>query len=209
MTDTFPIWQEAVHSHPKGLAIVDPEGTILFVNQIWAGLPTLYGLSPELSRPGMNLKQHIEDCAYDMNSFLYKLLTQLMDILNGSAPYYAAEFYTHAHEKKHCYLIEVSPLLSQENSSIKGVLLSYSDITVYKHTESQLEEALSHNRALHDLLPICAVCKKIKDEEEQWDSIENYLKNLIQAEFTHDICPDCIRLLYPQYSSILDPLDKP
>ncbi len=47
------------------------------------------------------------------------------------------------------------------------------------------------------LTPICASCKKINSEGEEWQNIEDYLYKHIGAEFTHDICPDCMEKLYP------------
>ncbi|WP_458125748.1 hypothetical protein [Paenibacillus sp. Z3-2] len=83
-------------------------------------------------------------------------------------------------------------------------LIAHVDITEQKKTERQLKKALSEVRTLRGLLPICAVCKQIKDEEEHWNSVESYLEKHTHAEFTHDICPECIRRLYPKYSNILD-----
>ncbi|WP_458462521.1 hypothetical protein [Paenibacillus sp.] len=83
-------------------------------------------------------------------------------------------------------------------------LIAHADITEQKKTERQLKKALSEVRTLRGLLPICAVCKQIKDEEEHWNSVESYLEKHTHAEFTHDICPECIRRLYPKYSNILD-----
>ncbi|WJH30842.1 hypothetical protein N6H13_09690 [Paenibacillus sp. CC-CFT742] len=83
-------------------------------------------------------------------------------------------------------------------------LISHTDITEQKRIEQQLKLALSEVRTLRGLLPICAVCKQIKDEQDIWNSVESYLERHTHAEFTHDICPDCIRRLYPKYSNILD-----
>jgi hypothetical protein len=59
------------------------------------------------------------------------------------------------------------------------------------HLISQLEEALSHLKTLSGLLPICAWCKKIRDDQGYWTQVETYLQSHTNAEFTHGICPDC------------------
>ncbi len=55
----------------------------------------------------------------------------------------------------------------------------------------QLEEALSHVKTLSGMLPICAACKKIRDDKGYWNHIEQYLKEHSDAELTHSLCPDC------------------
>jgi hypothetical protein len=52
-------------------------------------------------------------------------------------------------------------------------------------------------RLLEGFLPICANCKKIKTTEDQWEQIEEYITKHSLAQFSHSICPDCARLLYP------------
>jgi hypothetical protein len=52
-------------------------------------------------------------------------------------------------------------------------------------------------RTLSGLLPICASCKKIRDDQGYWTQIELYIRDHSQAEFSHGICPDCAERLYP------------
>src|SRR3970282_1483539 len=65
-------------------------------------------------------------------------------------------------------------------------------------TSRDLQSALDKVRTLQGLLPICANCKKIRDDTGYWNQIETYIKDRSQAEFTHGICPDCAQRLYPQ-----------
>lgn len=57
----------------------------------------------------------------------------------------------------------------------------------------QLSDALTHVKTLSGFLPICAACKKIRDDKGYWKQIELYLKEHSDAEFTHSICPDCAK----------------
>ena len=50
---------------------------------------------------------------------------------------------------------------------------------------------------LQGLIPICASCKKIRDDKGYWNRVEIYIEEHSEAEFTHDICPDCVKKLYP------------
>ncbi|GAB4547249.1 MAG: hypothetical protein Kow0063_41880 [Anaerolineae bacterium] len=53
---------------------------------------------------------------------------------------------------------------------------------------------------LSGLLPICASCKKIRDDEGYWHSVEVYIRDHSEADFSHGICPDCMQKLYPDYT---------
>ena len=52
-------------------------------------------------------------------------------------------------------------------------------------------------KKLSGLLPICASCKKIRDDKGYWNQIESYIHDHSEAEFSHGICPDCFKRLYP------------
>ena len=62
---------------------------------------------------------------------------------------------------------------------------------------ADLEKALGSIKALSGLLPICANCKKIRDDHGYYQQIEHYITEHSEAEFTHGICPDCAKELYP------------
>jgi sigma-B regulation protein RsbU (phosphoserine phosphatase) len=61
----------------------------------------------------------------------------------------------------------------------------------------ELQDALAQVKKLSGLLPICASCKKIRDDEGYWQQIEGYIRTHSEADFTHGICPDCAVKLYP------------
>jgi PAS domain S-box-containing protein len=61
----------------------------------------------------------------------------------------------------------------------------------------QLQEALGNVKTLSGLLPICAACKKIRDDKGYWSSVESYVQQHSDARFTHGFCPDCATRLYP------------
>lgn len=57
---------------------------------------------------------------------------------------------------------------------------------------AELQSALENVKLLSGLLPICAWCKKIRDDQGYWDAIEHYISQHSEAEFTHGICPECM-----------------
>jgi hypothetical protein len=78
------------------------------------------------------------------------------------------------------------------------------DVTDHKRAEEErekliheLQDALGKIKTLSGLLPICASCKKIRDDKGYWSQIEAYIGDHSEAEFTHSICPECMKKLYP------------
>lgn len=63
----------------------------------------------------------------------------------------------------------------------------------------ELEEALGNISTLRGMLPICAECKKIRDDKGYWNQIEVYIAEHTEADFSHGICPDCAKKLYGEY----------
>jgi hypothetical protein len=63
-----------------------------------------------------------------------------------------------------------------------------------------VEEAVAHIKRLRGLLPICASCKKIRDDRGYWSQMEIYISQHSEADFSHSICPDCMKTLYPEYA---------
>jgi hypothetical protein len=57
---------------------------------------------------------------------------------------------------------------------------------------SQLREALAEIKTLKGFIPICASCKKIRDDEGYWDQLEIYISKHTDAKFTHGLCPECV-----------------
>jgi len=62
--------------------------------------------------------------------------------------------------------------------------------------KKKLEKAVKEIKTLRGYIPICASCKKIRDDEGYWEQIEIYIKKHSDAEFTHGVCPDCREKLY-------------
>ncbi|MBN1850868.1 MAG: hypothetical protein JW932_20050 [Deltaproteobacteria bacterium] len=63
--------------------------------------------------------------------------------------------------------------------------------------KQHLQEALGEIKTLSGLIPICSNCKKIRDDKGYWQQVEIYVKNHSSADFSHGICPDCLKKLYP------------
>jgi hypothetical protein len=64
----------------------------------------------------------------------------------------------------------------------------------------ELELSLAEVKTLRGLLPICSSCKAVRDDEGLWTQIEGYVSSHTDASFTHSLCPDCLRELYPAHA---------
>jgi|WetSurMetagenome_2_1015567.scaffolds.fasta_scaffold42751_3 hypothetical protein len=64
---------------------------------------------------------------------------------------------------------------------------------------TELEQSMSEVKVLSGLLPICASCKRIRDENNNWTQLELYIRARSEAEFSHGICPECAKKLYPEH----------
>jgi PAS domain S-box-containing protein len=94
-------------------------------------------------------------------------------------------------------------LITDENGNIIGTEELVRDITERKQAsddllseKKKLEKALAEIRTLRGIIPICCVCKKIRDDKGYWNQIEAYVKEHSDAEFSHGICPDCAEKFY-------------
>ncbi|MBI5215748.1 MAG: PAS domain S-box protein [Ignavibacteriae bacterium] len=90
--------------------------------------------------------------------------------------------------------------------TITGYQVVARDITERRHGEElreklirDLEQAIYNVKTLTGLLPICASCKKIRDDSGYWNQVEAYLIEHTDLTLTHGICPECMKKLYPQY----------
>jgi len=87
---------------------------------------------------------------------------------------------------------------------LQSSLEKYGWILIEKHNnllkeKQNLEKALRENKTLSGLIPICSDCKKIRDDEGYWHQVEAYVRDHSDADFSHSICPDCVKKLYPDF----------
>jgi len=120
-----------------------------------------------------------------------------------SKPFQPAELL--ARIKTHLELSRLRASLEKQALSLqKANALLQDEIAERKKVEAEreqliddLENALQQVKTLSGLLPICAGCKKIRDDQNKWHSVESYIMDHSQAEFSHGLCPDCIKIYFP------------
>ena len=78
------------------------------------------------------------------------------------------------------YLVTASPFEYEGSASVLLILEDITELMTLRH-----------------LIPICAGCKKVRNDQEFWEEVETYLEKHAQLEFTHGLCPDCIKKYFP------------
>ena len=101
------------------------------------------------------------------------------------------------------YLTTVKPILN-DWGEVETVICTSKNITKRKLAEDALKKerdklmkALKEIKTLSGLLPICASCKKIRDDKGYWNQMEGYIQQHSDAQFSHGMCPDCAKKMYP------------
>ena len=108
------------------------------------------------------------------------------------------------------FIVSARPFRDAHGKLI-GIVESFQDISARIKAETakvelidDLQEALDKVNQLSGMLPICASCKKIRDDKGYWNQIETYIRAHSEAEFSHGICPDCAKKLYPEFYDKVD-----
>lgn len=86
---------------------------------------------------------------------------------------------------------------------IMGVIMSRIRMAIdcEKELNEELSQRIAEVKQLTGLLPICANCKNIRDDQGYWHQVESYVRQHSEAKFSHGICPACIEKLYPDFAS--------
>ena len=72
--------------------------------------------------------------------------------------------------------------------------------TRLQELNEQLQQAFDEIKTLKGILPVCGHCKKIRDTNETWQTMEDYLSDHSEAEFSHGVCPECAKKYYSDYN---------
>ena len=94
--------------------------------------------------------------------------------------------------------VSAAPIISK-TENIDGIVGTFADITERKKAEEErevlirdLQAALAKIKTLSGIIPICAKCKKIRDDKGYWNQVEVYIRDHTEAEFSHGLCPECV-----------------
>lgn len=175
------------------------EGVALIFNEL-PDLVVLDYVLPDMSGFDVcaQLKQH--EKTRDIPVFIITGATVDYDMTMGSAfETGASEYFT-----KPVRLTDILPRMLTALKSKKLLDQLRQEVALRQKAEQEqqkliqeLQQALNSIKTLKGLLPICTACKKIRDDDGYWQNVEKYIREHSEAQFTHGICPDCARKLYP------------
>lgn len=193
MRDSEDLFRAAFENHAAVKLLIDPDtGNILDANR---AAVDYYGWSKDQLRT-MKI--------WDINTLSPDEVKKEME----KATTLKRIYFEFRHRRADGSIRDVAVFSNNITTKDKAILHSIiHDITDRKEMEQErdkliveLKEALSQVKALRGLLPICASCKRIKNEEGKWEQIEGYIRSRSEADFSHSICPECLKALYPEYS---------
>ncbi|MBN2601760.1 MAG: PAS domain S-box protein [Candidatus Marinimicrobia bacterium] len=174
---------------------IAPDGTFLYANRAWY---TTLGYSEE-ELVSMNIFDIIHPDCSDHCIGLFTEVMQGQDIGRFETDFIAKD------GRK--ITVEGSVNCRFENGKPVNTRAIFRDITERKKLEAekdaliqQLQASLEKVKLLNGLIPICASCKKVRDDKGYWNDVELYVRKHSDAEFSHGICPDCIAKLYPEFT---------
>ena len=101
------------------------------------------------------------------------------------------------------FLLYESRLITAVAERLDGILRRRRSEETLQRANEELErriaEALEEIKMLRGIIPICVNCKKIRDDDGYWEEVEVYIREHAEVEFSHSICPACMKKLYPYY----------
>ncbi len=188
---TDDLFRNAFDHAPIGMAIVGTDGAWLDVNTAVCNL-TGYEKA-ELLVTDFQTITHPDDLESD--------LALVQQMLRGEIPTYQMEK-RYIHKLGYVVWVHLSvSAVCDEAGYVRYFISQIEDITARKQTEFQLREtnrelrlALNQVQTLQSLLPICSYCKHVRDDQNYWHSVENYITKHTGAQFSHGICPNCYDL---------------
>ncbi len=186
--------ENIVRSIGEGIAIIDVDGRIIFMNPRGA---TIIDSTPE-ELIGQNWRSFIAP------ETMARTEAEAAKRPQGIAGQYET-FALHRDGRQIPLIVSSRPLF--EGERFVGTLAAFVDITERKRAEeererliAELKEALANIKTLKGLIPICASCKKIRTDEGFWQQVEVYIRDHSEVEFSHGLCPDCLKKLYPEFA---------
>ena len=101
------------------------------------------------------------------------------------------------------YIIK-PPSTKELQRTISIAMARFADRQALRQLNAEYQKALAQVKMLSGLLPICASCKKIRDDKGYWSAVEDFVSKHSQAQFSHGICPDCAQKLYPEHAPAIN-----
>jgi len=190
--DSAQLFAEFADHVSESFCVMSPDGTLLYVNHAFE-LNTGYSSAQLLNRPGIIFELVHPDDVTRVQAALKQYFVE--GVPNE------LEFRTRTKDGRTRWVRERTRSTRDASGRIEKLFTIITDETVRKTQEAererlieQLQASLSKVRLLSGLIPICAHCKKVRNDQGYWEQVENYIRDHSQAEFSHGLCPGCLPL---------------
>jgi PAS domain S-box-containing protein len=202
LRQSVSLLEATLESTADGILVVDQSGKITSYNKQFA---EMWNMPDDIvaSRNDARALNHVLEQLKDPEAFLSKV----------------RDLYAHPDESsfdvlefKDGKIFERCSQPQRVDGKPTGRVWSFRNVTERKLADqeresliNELKTALENVRTLSGLIPICAHCKKIRDDKGYWNQLEKYLVERTDVKLTHGICPDCAKLYYPGYTEKASP----
>lgn len=202
-----------VTGSPLGISVRDRTGRLMMCNEAWINI---WAIPPDEVREDMQRRR--DALMFDQReNYLGQRSSDVMNVYKHGGTAFIPECQTSqrragmaAWVSQHFYAI------LDEHGVVDRVVIVTEDISSRKQAELErnelyeaLQQELEHVHILSGLLPICSGCHKIRDDSGYWHRVDKYLREHSSLEFTHGLCPECARRLYPELVSAEEETDQP
>lgn len=190
--------RDVTASLSEGVYVLNVRGEVTFMNP---EAEALLGWS-ERELIHKNLHDLVHNRTSDGTPLLFKDCEMRKVIETGGRFHSMDEVFTRKDGTVFPVAVFSTPLL--ESGKVVASVTAFRNISEQKRVEREreqliadLQKALAEIKTLHGILPICASCKKIRDDKGAWSHLETYISQHTDALFSHGICQDCAKRLYP------------
>ncbi|MFF2908716.1 hypothetical protein [Paenibacillus sp. NPDC057934] len=194
-----PSATQFIDTIPHNALVIDRHGTILSLNSRWRACCKEYSLPPQLAKVGSNYLELLPEWIVEP-TLLHNVLKST---LGGERLVVSTDSTIVCIPKgRRVFRFEAFPLLPAPSPEKAMWVIAHQDagpIVAGSHTQPLAMHRSTMKQAFK-FIPICASCKSIRNDQDVWLTIERFLQMQLHVQFTHDICPECVRQLYPQYA---------
>lgn len=189
----------SLEAMPQNALLMNRDGNIRTNNSRWRAYCKAFSLPVQLAFFGSNYLELLPRWVMEPES----ILGALNAIFQGERLVVSVESTVHCmHIGRRAFRFDAFPLMGTTFAEQPHLILSHQDLgpvieSPYCKGQDPGSFLQPHTARL---LPICASCKSIRNDQDEWLRIERFLQQQLTVQFTHDICPECIRQLYPQYA---------
>ena len=188
----------------QGVIYYDAEGHIIDANT--AALNIL-GLTIDEIRGRTPYDPRWRVIAADGSDFPPELHPSLIAIRTGASERLEMGIYNPSEESYRWVEVSAVPYFRPGDTRPSEIHTTLDDVPERRRLESerdrlmqQLEDALANLKVLGGFIPICSSCKKIRNDSGYWQQLEVYMRDHSEAQFSHGVCPDCMKRLYPEFA---------